>query len=679
MATIPRRALAVLIAALATLTTLGLSASPAQAAGADIPVTVTISTPDGSPFDAPMIVRLHSVLETGGSVYATPQDTAFLTPDGSSSRLVELEAPTSGYYTISVILQGTTTRYLPTWLGGGGTAPASMDDPNIFLIDEQAQPSLGHAITLRKAQRISGVVRGTDGQPLDNVTVSSMKWENGQLVSAGRDSLTGRTGAYSVAVPPGTEASLMVRNRVGYAPWNLGGQGTTQTTANTLVMDQDRTQDITLTPDWSSIGASPAIVRDEACLTSSISGTADLDGLLLDVSSHGYVVPKDTDYAVGANPLDIESDVPALVPYWTDVLRPFTWGVADGRLCAVWRPRVGETTTYQLLLDSDGHATINYGSISPNQYVTTAQAGWTEGSSEDDELVVLPREGNDGYADGQPTALTAGSLGSTMPGRYRFDFVFPPPTSRAAAALTDGLTLLPEQAGAGDTLEVDRGTWTTPAPVRTSGAAADAPAGTTFEYQWLRDYTVVPGATQPTFRTSDDDAGKRITVRVTARRAGFLPVVERTGTTLLGSRPTAPAPRVNGTPIPDQTLTVETATWSDGATTATYQWRRDGEDIDGATDATYVVTDDDLDHALTVLQTSADVPDRAVGRVVSRAVTVQLPDATDPDSPGAPGSGDAPDDDQALPDTGAPVTWLLGLGAAMALLGALVRRRRAHR
>ncbi|MGN0062719.1 MAG: hypothetical protein ACI379_00635 [Nocardioides sp.] len=65
-------------------------------------------------------------------------------------------------------------------------------------------------------------------------------------------------------------------------------------------------------------------------------------------------------------------------------------------------------------------------------------------------------------------------------------------------------------ARAGHTLTADPGTWT--------------PAGTVLTYQWLRNGTVIKGATKATYKLGAKDRGKRISVRVTGTRTYFATV-----------------------------------------------------------------------------------------------------------------------------------------------------------
>ncbi|MEI9966248.1 MAG: arabinofuranosidase catalytic domain-containing protein [Candidatus Moraniibacteriota bacterium] len=52
-------------------------------------------------------------------------------------------------------------------------------------------------------------------------------------------------------------------------------------------------------------------------------------------------------------------------------------------------------------------------------------------------------------------------------------------------------------------------------------------------------------------------------------------------------------PLITGTPLVGETLSVSNGTWTNTPTSYTYQWKRDGEDIDGETENTYVLTEDD--------------------------------------------------------------------------------------
>jgi hypothetical protein len=65
----------------------------------------------------------------------------------------------------------------------------------------------------------------------------------------------------------------------------------------------------------------------------------------------------------------------------------------------------------------------------------------------------------------------------------------------------------------------------------------------------------------------------------------------------------SPTPKVSGRPLVGQTLTATAGTWSPAPVTLSYQWKRAGVVITGATARTYVVRPTDVDASLTVTVT----------------------------------------------------------------------------
>ena len=130
-----------------------------------------------------------------------------------------------------------------------------------------------------------------------------------------------------------------------------------------------------------------------------------------------------------------------------------------------------------------------------------------------------------------------------------------------------------------------------------------------FSYQWLADGTDVEGATDRTYEVTEKDEGKTIKVRVkftgsagkeeTLTSAATEPV--QPAQPAQSNEPATGRPAIDGTAQVGETLRADASGISDadGMTNAVfrYQWTRwDGdtdEDIEGATDSTYEVSDED--------------------------------------------------------------------------------------
>jgi alpha-tubulin suppressor-like RCC1 family protein len=108
-------------------------------------------------------------------------------------------------------------------------------------------------------------------------------------------------------------------------------------------------------------------------------------------------------------------------------------------------------------------------------------------------------------------------------------------------------------------------------------------------YQWLREGTAIAGATGSSYTTAateDADTGARFTVTVSNATGS---VTSNPATLTVTPRPVAPM--VAQQPLPATVDEGQTATFSVQASsnnsTPTYQWKRNGADISGATTASY--------------------------------------------------------------------------------------------
>jgi surface antigen len=112
---------------------------------------------------------------------------------------------------------------------------------------------------------------------------------------------------------------------------------------------------------------------------------------------------------------------------------------------------------------------------------------------------------------------------------------------------------------------------------------------TSYGFQWLANGVAVPGATLTAYTPTSEDLNRTISLRVTAKRAGY-----QSGTAT--SAPSAPVAKgafavvapttVAGTPLVDEVLTAEPGTFAPTPETVAIQWRADGQIIPGATGRT---------------------------------------------------------------------------------------------
>jgi hypothetical protein len=126
-------------------------------------------------------------------------------------------------------------------------------------------------------------------------------------------------------------------------------------------------------------------------------------------------------------------------------------------------------------------------------------------------------------------------------------------------------------------------------------------AGATFTYTWYRSGKDIRGSsTDPTYRLTDQDKGKKITVRATGSLTGYYPESKTSKATakVKAGLLTTPKPTVTGAPTVGQTLTAH-ATWGPGTVTLAYRWYRGTTKLK-ATGATYVVVAKDAKAKLRV-------------------------------------------------------------------------------
>ncbi len=142
----------------------------------------------------------------------------------------------------------------------------------------------------------------------------------------------------------------------------------------------------------------------------------------------------------------------------------------------------------------------------------------------------------------------------------------------------------------GDTLRADAGTW--------------SPSSVTLSYQWRADGAPIAGAADSaTYRLTGQDAGHRISVRVTATADGYTTArgySSRTATVLLGRASFDGDPHVAGVPRPGRELITLVGDRTPSGVSLHYQWYRGASAIAGATGRSHRVADADLGRRLSV-------------------------------------------------------------------------------
>ncbi len=147
-------------------------------------------------------------------------------------------------------------------------------------------------------------------------------------------------------------------------------------------------------------------------------------------------------------------------------------------------------------------------------------------------------------------------------------------------------------------------------------ADEDGLTNAVFSYQWIADDANIQGATGSSYTLTEDDKGKAITVTVSFTDAEGNPETLTSDPT--GEVTAAPAqntqatgaPSISGTAQVGSTLTADTTgiADTDGLTgvSYSYQWRADDANVQGATDATYTLAEDDEGKAIKVLVSFTD-------------------------------------------------------------------------
>ena len=161
----------------------------------------------------------------------------------------------------------------------------------------------------------------------------------------------------------------------------------------------------------------------------------------------------------------------------------------------------------------------------------------------------------------------------------------------APGALTAKVPTISGTIQVGKVLNSARGVWT---------------SGSTFAYQWFADGEAIYGATNWQFTVKPEQAGKKLTVRVTGSKPGYA-TTSKTSAATVAVAPgalTAPVPTISGTVQVGKVLSSARGYWGSNVTFE-YQWFANGVAIDGATNWQFTVKPEQAGKKLTVRVTGS--------------------------------------------------------------------------
>lgn len=202
--------------------------------------------------------------------------------------------------------------------------------------------------------------------------------------------------------------------------------------------------------------------------------------------------------------------------------------------------------------------------------------------------------------------------------------------STATSAVSHAFYVMPNPTisgtpSVGQTLTANEGSW--------------SPLPDSFTYQWYHDGGVILGAQSRTYVVASTDSGYVITVAVTAVKTGYSGVSRTSaGTERVGQIMTqTPTPTVSGQVSVGKTLTANTGSWIPSGVSFSYQWKRSGTAISGATGNTYTLVAGDLGSTINVTVTGS-LTGYASSTVTSASTPAVLDRLTATPTPGIEGS-----------------------------------------
>ena len=185
----------------------------------------------------------------------------------------------------------------------------------------------------------------------------------------------------------------------------------------------------------------------------------------------------------------------------------------------------------------------------------------------------------------------------------------------SAPALAPGNTVLPAISGTttvGSTLTTTNGTWTG--------------SPTSYTYQWLRNSVAISGAIASTYVLTGADTSMAISCQVTATNStGSTPA----NSNVLSIPAIAPVntalPTISGVGAVGNNLSCSTGAWNNTPTGFTYQWKRGGANISGATSSAYTLVVADATTSITCAVTASNAAGNATATSSPLTIAAVVP------------------------------------------------------
>lgn len=527
---------------------------------------------------------------------------------------------------------------------GANALPAGPSGPGVVTVSAGVDV---HDTVLAPAPAVTGTVVAADGSPVAGATVLVDRvGADGPTPVATLS--TGADGTYSTTFRSPQVAYTVRVSKPGLTTTWLGG-GTSATGAATLTYrdvaasfpsvtlatapvgldDADRPYcDATALP-LAPTGSAPTAV--DLGFTANLYGRDYTSGLL---SSDGTL----SFGAASATPPDLAgSPTPVFAPFGAAVATLdatasrsgyVTYGTGTGahgpEFCAIWHAvsaADGDAATvdsFELVLAArDDRATgdvdvlFHYGDLAWDRDGAVA-VGWTAGTGDADERAIV-----DGS--GEPGAFLAGGT-NPLAGRA-LSWQIDNATTGTLLITPGGVSIANPAAPAA------------PTPGTVLSAASDpwSPAPVALAYQWTRDGSAIPGATEPTYRVAEGDRGTAIGLVVTGTKDGYTPV-SRTAASVSVALGVLQPGRAYIEQTDDVHLVLHAQPWGPVPTALAYQWLREGVEIGGATSDAYTITPADAGHTLTVRITGS-APRYATISTESDPIMIDLQEFADVTAP----------------------------------------------